>query len=145
MAGLIPVYFGAAGEAERALRPLRALGTPAVAMLRPMSYPEVQQLTANLNPPAMHHYYTAEWLRSLDDQTIEALVAAASDAPSPFSVIVLKRMGGATARVPAGATPFWYRHAEHNLDIHAQWAPDSPSERHIAWAHRPAGRPPRLG
>jgi FAD/FMN-containing dehydrogenase len=134
VAGLIPVYFGAAGEAERALAPLRALGTPAIAMLRPMSYREVQQLTDGLNPPAMHHYYTAEWLRSLDDRTIDALVATASDAPSPLSVIVLKRMGGATARVPADTTPFWYRQAEHNLDIHAQWAPDSPPERHIAWA-----------
>ena len=134
VAGLIPVYFGDAGEAARALAPLRALGTPAVAMLRPMSYQQVQQLTAGVNPPGLHHYYTAEWLRSLDDQTIEALVDAASDTPSPLSVIVLKRMGGATARVPADATPFWYRGAEHNLDIHAQWAPGGPPEPHIAWA-----------
>jgi FAD/FMN-containing dehydrogenase len=132
--GLIPVYFGAAGEAEQLLAPLRALGTPAVAMVRPMSYQQAQQLTDGLNPPAMHHYYTAEWLRGLDDRTIEALVAAAVDAASPLSVIVLKRMGGAAARVPADATPFWYRQAEHNLDIHAQWAPGSAPEPHIAWA-----------
>lgn len=134
LAGLILVYFGAAGKAGRALGPLRALGTPAVAALRPMSYQEVQRLADGLNPPAMHHYYTAEWLRSLDDQTIEALVAAAAGASSPKSVIVLKRMGGATARVPADATPFWYRDAAYNLDIHAQWAPESLPRQHIAWA-----------
>ena len=116
------------------LAPLRALGPPAVAMLRPMSYWQVQQLTDGLNPPGMHHYYTAEWLHGLHDQTIEALVAAAGDASSPLSVIVLKRMGGATARVPADATPFWYRQAGHNLDIHAQWSAGSPPEPHIAWA-----------
>ena len=49
-------------------------------------------------------------------------------------MIVLKRMGGATARVPGDATPSWYRQAEHNLDIHAQWAPGSPPGPHIAWA-----------
>jgi Berberine and berberine like len=38
-------------------------------------------------------------------------------------MIVLKRMGGATARVPAEATAFWYRQAPHSLDVHAQWAP----------------------
>ena len=99
-----------------------------------MSYQEAQQLTDGLNPPVMHHYYTAEWLDDLDDQTIEALVAAAADAPSPHSVIILKRMGGATARIPADATPFWFRNAAHNLDIHAQWAPASPPRPHIAWA-----------
>ena len=94
----------------------------------------MQQLTDGLNLPAMHHYYTAEWLHGLDDQTIEQVVAAAADAPSPFSVIVLKRMGGATGRVPADATPFWYRDAAYNPDIHAQWAPGSPAGLHTAWA-----------
>jgi len=82
----------------------------------------------------MHHYYTAEWLGDLDDRTIEALVAAAADAPSPHSVVIIKRMGGATGRVPADATPFWYRDAAHNLDIHAQWVPGSPPAPQIAWA-----------
>ena len=134
MAGLIPVYFGPAYEAARALAPLLAVAPPVLDLTKPMSYQEVQRLTDGLNPPAMHHYYTAEWLRSLDDQTIDELVAAAADAPSPLSVIILKRMGGAIGRVPADATPFWYRDAAHNLDIHAQWAPGSPPEPHVAWA-----------
>ena len=132
--GLIPVYFGAADEAARALAPLLAAAPPVLDLTTPMSYREVQQLTDGLNPPTMHHYYTAEWLHGLDDRTIEELVAAAADAPSPFSVIVLKRMGGAAGRVPADATPFWYRDARYNLDIHPQWAPGGPAEPHIAWA-----------
>ena len=135
VAGLIPVYFGPAGEAERALAPLRALvPPPALDLVRPMSYQQVQQQTGGFDVAGTHHYYTAEWLRGLDNQTIEALVGAAADAPSPHSVIIIKRMGGATAQVPADATPFWYRHAAHNLDIHAQWAPGSPPGPHIAWA-----------
>jgi FAD/FMN-containing dehydrogenase len=134
VASLIPVYFGAAGEAARALAPLLALAPPALDLTRPMSYQQMQQLTDGLNPPAMQHYYTAEWLHSLDDQTIEALVTAAASAPSPHSVVIIKRMGGAAARVAADATPFWYRDAAHNLDIHAQWAPGSPAGPHIAWA-----------
>jgi len=132
--GLIPVYFGTAGEAARALTPLRDLAPPVLDMTGPMSYQQVQQLTDGQNPPGMHHYYTAEWLHSLDDQTIEALVAAAAGASSPHSVIIIKRMGGATAEVPADATPFWYRDAAYNLDIHAQWAPTSPPGPHTAWA-----------
>jgi FAD/FMN-containing dehydrogenase len=104
-------------------------------------------MTDGLNPPAMHHYYTAEWLHGLGDRTIDELVSAAADAPSPLSVIVLKRMGGAAGRVPADATPFWYRQAEYNLDIHAQWAPGSPADPHIAWARatRRAAQPDSAG
>jgi len=134
VAGLIPVYFGPAGEAARVLAPLRDLAPPVLDLTQPMSYQQAQQLTDGLNPPGMHHYYTAEWLHDLDGQAIEALVAAAASAPSRQSVIVIKRMGGATADVPADATPFWYRDAAYNLDVHAQWAPTSPPELHTAWA-----------
>jgi FAD/FMN-containing dehydrogenase len=132
--GLIPVYFGTAEQAARVLAPLLAAAPPVLNLTRPMSYPEVQQLTDGLNPPAAHHYYSAEWLDSLDEQTIGALVAAASGAPSPHSLIVIKRMGGAAGQVPVGATPFWYRDAAHNLDVHVQWTPGDPPEPHIAWA-----------
>ena len=134
VAGLIPVYFGPAYEAARALAPLLAVAPPVLDLTKPITYREIQQLTDGLNPPTMHHYYTAEWLHGLDDQTIEEVLAAAANAPSPFSVIVLKRMGGATGRVAADATPFWYRDAAYNLDVHAQWAPGSPPGQHIAWA-----------
>jgi FAD/FMN-containing dehydrogenase len=140
--GLIPVYFGAAAEAARALAPLLAASPPVLDLTKQMSYQEVQRLTDGLNPPGMHHYYTSEWLRDLDDQTIGELIAAAADAPSPSSAIILKRMGGAAGRVPAAATAFWYRDAAYHLDIHAQWAPGSPPGPHIAWARavRQAGR-----
>ena len=112
-----------------------------------MSYLEVQQLSEGPGVPGMHHYYTAEWLAGLDDTAIRALIGAATQATSPRSMIVLKRMGGATARVPAEATAFWYRQAPHNLDIHAQWAPGGDAPAHRAWAHatRRAVRPASAG
>jgi len=134
VAGLMPVYFGAADEAARALAPLLAASPPALDLTKPMSYQEVQRLADGFNPPGMHHYYTSEWLHDADDQTIGELVATAAGAPSPLSAIILKRMGGAAGRVPADATAFWYRDAAYHLDIHAQWAPGSPPGPHIAWA-----------
>ena len=132
--GLIPVYFGAAEEAVRALAPLLAASQPVLDLTKAMSYQEVQRLVDGFNRPAMHHYYTSEWLHDLDDQTIGELLATAADAPSPLSAIILKRMSGAAGRVPADATAFWYRDAAYHLDIHAQWAPGSPPGPHIAWA-----------
>ena len=132
--GLIPIYFGAAEDAARALAPLLAASAPALDLTKPMSYQEVQRLVDGFIPPAMHHYYTSEWLHGLDDQTIGELIATAAHAPSPVSAIILKRMGGVAGRVPADATAFWYRDVAYHLDIHAQWTPGSPPGPHIAWA-----------
>lgn len=131
--GLLPVYFGSATDGERALRPLRAFAPAAIDLTGPMPYLQVQQQTDGFVAAGTHHYYTAEWLDDLDDHTIDALVAAAFDAPSPQSVVILKAMGGATARIPADATPFAYRHATHNLDIHAQYPAGEAPEPHLAW------------
>jgi len=111
--GLIPVCFGPAAEAARTLAPLLAAAPPVLDLTKPMSYQEVQRLADGFTRPAMHHYYTSEWLHGLDDQTIDELVATAADAPSPWSAIILKRMTGAAGRVPADATPFWYRDAAY--------------------------------
>lgn len=136
IAGLLAFHFGAARAAERTIASLRALLPPPAADLTgPMSYAQTQQMGDGLSPDGMHHYDIAEWLSFLDDTGIEALVSAVAHATSPRSSIVLKRMGGATARVPAEATAFWYRQAAHNLNVHAEWTPGGDAAAHQAWAN----------
>jgi FAD/FMN-containing dehydrogenase len=136
LAALLPVCFGTADDhPERAVAALRSLlPPPAADTTGPMSYQQVQRFSEAPGVPGMHHYYTAEWLDVLDDKAIETLIGAAAMAASPRSMIVLKRMGGATARLAASETAFWYRHAAHNLDIHAQWEPGDDPAPHRAWA-----------
>jgi FAD/FMN-containing dehydrogenase len=137
LAGLFPVCFRTADDhPERTVASVKSLlPPPAIDTTGPMSYRQVQEFSEGPAIPGMHHYYTAEWLSVLDDKAIEALLGMAADATSPRSLIVIKRMGGATARVPADATAFWYRHAAYNLDIHAQWAPGGDPAAHRTWAH----------
>ena len=138
VAALFPVCFGTADDhPERTVAAVRSLlPPPAVDTTGPMSYHQIQRFSEGPTMPGAHHYYTAEWLDFLDGTAIESLVSAAARATSPLSIIVLKRMGGATARVPAEATAFRYRQAAHNLDIHAQWVPDGDDPApHRAWAH----------
>ena len=141
MAGLFPVCFGTADDhPERTVASVRSLlPPPAVDTTGPMSYQQIQRFSEGPMVPGAHHYYTAEWLDFLDSKAIESLVAVAARATSPLSMIVLKRMGGATARVPADATAFRYRQAAYNLDIHAQWAPGGDPAPHRAWAHDARG------
>jgi len=141
MAGLFPVCFGTADDhPERTVASVRSLlPPPAVDTTGPMSYQQIQRFSEGPMVPGAHHYYTAEWLDFLDSKAIESLVAVAARATSPLSMIVLKRMGGATARVPADATAFRYRQAAYNLDIHAQWAPGGDPAPQRAWAHDARG------
>jgi hypothetical protein len=83
-------------------------------------------------PEGLPHYDTAEWLSLLDDAAIDALVNAAAAGPTQRSMIVLKRMGGAAARVPARETAFWYRQAPHKLNVHVEWVPGEP-DAHREW------------
>jgi FAD/FMN-containing dehydrogenase len=138
IAGLLAFCFGAPDDhPERIIATLRGLlPPPVVDATGPMSYLRTQQMGEGLAPEGMHHYDIGEWLGFLDDTAIEALVNAAAAASSPRSSIVLKRMGGATARVPAQGTAFWYRQAAHNLNVHAEWAPgEGDPATHRAWAH----------
>jgi FAD/FMN-containing dehydrogenase len=135
VAGLIPVCLGtAADHPERAVAAVRdLLPPPAFEATGPMSYLQFQGLSPQ-HPRGMHHYYTAEWLDTLDEAAIDALVGAAACAPSPQSIIGIKRMGGAVGDVPADGSAFWYRQAAHNLDVHAVWAPGGDAAANRAWA-----------
>jgi FAD/FMN-containing dehydrogenase len=134
IAGLLALSFGSADDqSERVLAALRALlPPPAVDIAGAMSYLETQQLSEGMAPAGKPHYDTGEWLSVLDDAAIAALVNAAAVAPTPQSTIVVKRMGGATARVPAEETAFWYRQAAHKLNVQVEWAAGEP-DGHREW------------
>jgi FAD/FMN-containing dehydrogenase len=127
-AGLLALCFGPADDdPERILAPLRALlPPPAVDITGGMSYLETQQLSEGMAPAGMPRYDTGEWLSHLDDTAIDALVNAAAEAPTQQSMIVVKRMGGATARIPAADTAFWYRQAAHKINVQVEWTSGEP-------------------
>jgi FAD/FMN-containing dehydrogenase len=58
-------------------------------------------------------------------------------ATSPLSAVLLIPMGGAIARVPAGATAVGHRDAAYCLEAGASWPPgDEAVPRHRDWADR---------
>ncbi|HEV7990873.1 MAG TPA: FAD-binding oxidoreductase [Gemmatimonadaceae bacterium] len=125
-------YFGPLDEGERALRPLKRFGPPTVDLIRRMRY---LQLEHRAPPAGLHHHGTGEFLRALDEATIDALVDAAANTVSPFMIILVNQLGGAFSRVADGETPFGLRQAAHSVGIHCMWNPgDSPSA-HEAWTH----------
>src|SRR3954447_18558778 len=111
------VYAGSIEDGEKAMRPLRELGEPIADLMGPLPYVAMQSLLDPLWAPGAHNYFKAGWLRGLDDRAIETIVAHHRNISSPKSEIHVHHMGGAVARVPAGATAFGDRSAPFLLNI----------------------------
>jgi FAD/FMN-containing dehydrogenase len=113
----ILVHAGGGEAGERAVAPFRALASPIADMLKPMRYPEIY-------PPDDDSYHPTAASRTMFVDTIDRGVAGtivdrlqASDAS--MRVAQLRVLGGALARVPAGATAFAHRASRIMVNIAA--------------------------
>jgi FAD/FMN-containing dehydrogenase len=125
------VHAGDIEAGQRAVAPFRALATPLADMLRPMPY-------AELYPPADPSYRPVVAARTVFADHIElreaqTVIEHIEDAPAPRTVAQLRVLGGAMARVPAGATAF--AHRDRRIMATAVAFYDDPEERpaHEAW------------
>jgi FAD/FMN-containing dehydrogenase len=118
------------------LAPFRELAgvAPIVDATRAMPYPALYDLTAE-GGVSRPHAIRAGFLRDLDPATIEAIAVSADRMTSPLSLIQLRVLGGAMARVPAAATAFAHRDKPFLLAAINGW--DDPlsadADRHVAW------------
>ncbi len=110
-------FAGTEGEAEKALRPLRAFGPPAADLLRPMAYTELQQMLDASYPPGLYHYWKSNFLRDLSDEAINALIERFLQAPTPQSHVIIEQLGGAAGRIPSEATAFSRRDNPFDLFV----------------------------
>lgn len=103
--GLI-CWSGPRAAADEALAPFRSLGEPLVDTLAPVPYPA-------LFPPADPEYHPTAVSRSLllehVDRELAARVMERLEGTDGMRVVQLRALGGAIARVPAGATAYAHR------------------------------------
>jgi FAD/FMN-containing dehydrogenase len=123
-------YFGPVAEGQQVVRPLREFGPPAVDLIRPVRYVDLQE---SPSPSGLRHYGKGEFLRELDEVVIRAVIAGVTEAVSPFTMVELNQLGGAISRVSEAETSFAYRHAAHSIGIHCLWPPADAPDRHVAW------------
>jgi hypothetical protein len=100
-------YAGPPDQGLPALAPFRALAEPIADLLGPTTYP-------TFFPPDDPDYRptavaTTVFLDSLDRPAIDRLVAQLQTFDAPMRVAQLRVLGGAAARVPAGATAYAHR------------------------------------
>jgi FAD/FMN-containing dehydrogenase len=127
-------YAGPPAEAERALAPLRELGTPIADMSETLAYVDAQSGFDELFPEGGRYYWKSHFLDELSDEAIATIVEHDSRRPTPESAFLVRALGGAIARVGADETAFAHRSASVNLSVDAIWSEPELDEQAIAWA-----------
>jgi FAD/FMN-containing dehydrogenase len=123
------------GSAEADLQPLRDLN-PAVDVLGPMPYAGIQGMFDAGTPRGSHNYWRSGYVDDLSDEAIDTILAHTGDIPAPMGQVHIHQMGGAMARVPAGATAFGNRDAPFLMNYIGLWLDPSEDEANIAWVKR---------
>jgi len=123
-------YLGDPDDGRELIRPLLDAATPTRDGVRPMYYPELQEMFGRM-PFGLRNYWSGRFLRELPDAAIE-MTASHLQPPDVFGTILLEPMHGAAARVSLDATAFAGREASYNATFIGFWQNSDEDVRRIA-------------
>jgi len=128
------VHCGDVEAGQRAVAPFRALATPLVDMLRPMSYPEIY-------PPEDPAYHPIAAGRTLfvdevDERSADAILDHLESSRAYLRVAQIRVLGGAIARVPVEATAFAHRKRKIMVNVAALYERREDAKEHQEWVDR---------
>lgn len=126
------VYAGDPDDGEKVVAPFRALGTALADMVGPMPYSFVYGFEeADYHPTALSR---TTFLDEFDADMAEQILARLRAATSSMPACQLRPLGGAMARVPAGATAFAHRDRRIMATAAAVYEDPAEEQTHKAWA-----------
>lgn len=121
--GMAVMYVGDPAAGSAVVQPLRELGA-AVDLIQPMPYTAFQALLDPTAPKGCRSYWSGEFLASLPDEAIAAVVRHApvlAEAGMPLSQVILFRAGQGVAATADDATAFSPRNAGYLLHPISMW------------------------
>ena len=127
-------YAGPMDAAERAMKPLRAMGTPIADVIGPHPFTGWQAVLDPLLTPGARNYWKSHSFAAIDDGLIDVLVEYANKLPSAETELAFAQLGGAINRVPADATAYPHRDVEFLINLHTRWREPAEDAKCIAWA-----------
>jgi FAD/FMN-containing dehydrogenase len=127
------VWAGDPAEGQAALAPFRAIAQPLIDLAMPMPYPGIYQFTAAGEQRGLA-VHASRFVTELDDEAIEAMLAANAAPSSPMAMIQLRVLGGAMARIPAETTAFAHRDAPIMATVIVPFEDPETEPAQRAWA-----------
>jgi FAD/FMN-containing dehydrogenase len=96
-------------KADKATKPMRTVGKPALDHVGPMPFPAVQSLFDPLLPPGLQWYWRADFFKEISDASITPHLEYAQKLPPGLSQMHMYPINGAVHRVANADTAFSYR------------------------------------
>jgi FAD/FMN-containing dehydrogenase len=124
-------YSGPQSGLEKALAPLRSLGTPLADQVGPIDYCALQRSGDSNDPRAEGLYLKGGFIMGLGPELISAIVDGFRPDPRRMSLLFFQQGGGAIARVPAEATAFAQRDIFANMLVLNGWRFGEDATDHI--------------
>ena len=121
-------YCGPQADAERALAPVRKLGTPTSDSIKAMEYVKVQRINDSTDTRSIASYLKGGFIGKMPGDLVSALVDGLQGDPRRMTVVFFQHCGGASGRVADGATAFAHRYAMANMMAVAGWPINAPAE-----------------
>jgi FAD/FMN-containing dehydrogenase len=127
-------HVGDMAAGERAVAPLRALGTPIADVVSPHSFVGWQAAFDPLLTAGARNYWKSHDLLELSDAAIGKLVQRAAPFASPECEVFIAHVGGAMTRVPTEATAFPQRKPHFVMNVHGRWREKADDTANVGWA-----------
>ncbi len=133
---IMACWLGDLEQGERAVAPLRRLGTPVADVLAPMPYPALFKLTEMGTIRGLLHHDRSAFLSGVGDEAIRTIVAHAATIASPGQMAQLRILGGAMSRVAVDASAFSHRDKAALFTVMNTWLHPAESAERFAWTEQ---------
>jgi FAD/FMN-containing dehydrogenase len=131
---VLGVYAGPADDAGDVFAPLASLGTPMADLSGTVPYVAVQSDVDPLLPDGVRAYMKSHFADGLSDAAIATLLEHDAARPHPLTLLAIRTLGGAVARVDDDATAYAHRGAAFNVSVDAFWDDPALDDTAVAWA-----------
>jgi FAD/FMN-containing dehydrogenase len=129
-------YAGEEAEGLRVLAPFRELAEPIVDLLGPMPYPDIYWPAPEANAKFA---LRSKFIDRIDERTAQIMLDQLQASSASIRIAEFRVLGGAMARVPAGATAFAHRSARVLASFIVQYEDRAEQALHEAWVVKASG------
>jgi FAD/FMN-containing dehydrogenase len=133
LAGIVVCHSGDLEDGEKAVAPVKRLGSPVVDGIDPMPYSAVNMLFDAGFPRGALNYWKSNFLAALPDEAVETLIEQFAACPSSMSALFLEHFHGAATRIAPTATAFPHRTTGYNLLVIGEWMDPRATSANVAW------------
>jgi FAD/FMN-containing dehydrogenase len=134
LVAIVLCHCGSLADGEQAVLPIKAYGAPAMDAVGPMPYCQINAMLDGGFPRGALNYWKSQFLSSLSDDAIRAMIECFASCHSPMGALFLEHFHGAVSRIGVNDTAFPYREEGFNLLVLAEWMDHKDNDACIAWA-----------